>query len=134
MPSLWTRLARVSSSGAARTLKCSSVSETTLIAASSSGPLSAAISTEVSSRTGTSLQGPGVRQLAPQLLEIPLERGVGGSSPELSKLAAGYPLTGAGGPQLGDWTTGDGDGDLLTGLGSAQDLADFVAQLFLGNR
>ena len=46
----------------------------------------------------------------------------------------GNPLTRAGRPQLRDRTTGDRDRDLLSGFRAAQDLADLVAQLFLGDR
>src|SRR5580693_6431497 len=116
-----------------RTPKCSSVSETTLIAASSSGPSSAAISTEVSNRTGT-LRDPRVAQLATERPEILLECWVRRGAPQISQLGARHPLAGADGTQLSDRATGDGDGELLPGFGPSQNLADVVAQLLLGDR
>src|SRR5450755_902517 len=116
------------------TPKWSSVNETTLIAASSSGPFSAAIRTDVSSRTAKpSGGGPGVCELAAERVEILLEREVRRRRPQVGEPIAGDPLSSPHGAQLGDRTPRDGDREPLAGLGATQHLADLVAELLLGD-
>lgn len=75
----------------------------------------------------------GIHHFAPHPLEIFLQRGVGRQGPEPGKAAAGHPMGPANRPELSHGSPGDGDRQLLTTLGTAQDLTDVVAQLFLGD-
>ena len=79
------------------------------------------------------LGSPGVAQIRAEPADVLPERGIGRERPEIGKLGAVHPLASPNGAELRDRPPGDGDRDLLTGLRPAQDLANLVAQLFLGD-
>lgn len=79
------------------------------------------------------LCGPGVAQLCAEVLDVPGECRVGRQGPQIGKLRASHPLTSPHRPQRRHRAPRDRDRDLLAGLSPAQNLADVVAQLFLGD-
>jgi hypothetical protein len=76
---------------------------------------------------------PGITQPTAETLEILPELTVDPELPQVCQLGRWQPCSCAHGTELRDRATRDGDRELLTGLGSPQDLADVVAKLLLGD-